>query len=526
MKRLMAGVMMLVLLLFACTVAGAETKEYSLKARNLDLNKFTGTLSYQPMNSDYYQIIDASGQVLLGPETGYTYMSPSSSYPFFNVEVKSEDGVHRKGLLDGNGRVLVPAEYADVNIISIRWQAGIKLTPCAAEDKDYTYTNWSTGEKSFYRVETADFFFDGQKVGTLNRSDYGGGNCTAYNAYLCITNLSQEKVFYNNKMEKSPYQSHNRGEFDNVYQKGISVFYHQGSGQQVFVSSCTLDPADLYDPYLYNLKDGVMKDIKGNALFKTAQVYDTVRDFTDNGYAVVRKDQKCGLIDLQGIEVIPPIYDELGNYEDNLFAYGYISAVKDGKFGFLDAQGKESVSFVYSSKLVKNRTTFATVENLDGTIIVLSAAVGELKERFADVSFPSYYGCMAFIGENANKQQCVVDLYGNTLLPYRDGYRYINLTLDGSVCMVSYGSSEYDIFQFEIQASKAPEALEKLAPTIDDSSWICENGHTGNTGKFCSECGVPKPVVQEKPTKCSNCNNEFGETVPKFCPECGTKVTP
>jgi membrane protease subunit (stomatin/prohibitin family) len=46
--------------------------------------------------------------------------------------------------------------------------------------------------------------------------------------------------------------------------------------------------------------------------------------------------------------------------------------------------------------------------------------------------------------------------------------------------------------------------------------WVCACG-AKNTGKFCSECGAKKPVL-----KCDKCGYEPapGET-PRFCPECG-----
>ena len=42
-----------------------------------------------------------------------------------------------------------------------------------------------------------------------------------------------------------------------------------------------------------------------------------------------------------------------------------------------------------------------------------------------------------------------------------------------------------------------------------------------NTGKFCTECGKPKPG--EKKYRCSRCGWEPnpGENPPKFCPQCG-----
>ena len=52
-----------------------------------------------------------------------------------------------------------------------------------------------------------------------------------------------------------------------------------------------------------------------------------------------------------------------------------------------------------------------------------------------------------------------------------------------------------------------------------DSGWKCACGKV-NTGKFCSECGAKKPVVQ-----CDKCGwkPEDPSNPPKFCPECGDK---
>ncbi len=53
-----------------------------------------------------------------------------------------------------------------------------------------------------------------------------------------------------------------------------------------------------------------------------------------------------------------------------------------------------------------------------------------------------------------------------------------------------------------------------------DGAWTCACGTT-NTGKFCNECGKPKPAA---PVACKNCGwqPEDAAQLPKFCPECGT----
>lgn len=50
--------------------------------------------------------------------------------------------------------------------------------------------------------------------------------------------------------------------------------------------------------------------------------------------------------------------------------------------------------------------------------------------------------------------------------------------------------------------------------------WTCECGAV-NEGKFCGECGKPKPSE-----KCANCGFEPDGPAPRFCPECGKPFAP
>ncbi len=54
------------------------------------------------------------------------------------------------------------------------------------------------------------------------------------------------------------------------------------------------------------------------------------------------------------------------------------------------------------------------------------------------------------------------------------------------------------------------------APRGADDGWTCSKGHAGNRGKFCAECGEPKPApVGEWTCECGAKNTG------KFCQECG-----
>ena len=520
MKRIFAFLLLAALLLSLSPASFADVVDSrSFSAREVNLNSVTNTIAIREEDSQYFKLINAQGDVLVPESAGYITMTPRSGTSFFKVEAASDDGIHDDGLIDSDGSVIVPAEYADINLISARWQAGVRLVPCEADDKDYTFSNFMTGEKVFLRIDSVDFFFDGQKVGTLSRSEYGGGSCQAYGAYVCVTNTARERIFYNAGMEKSSRPAEYSGEFDSVYKDGKTSYFHQGSGQQAFVPECTLDPGDLENPYLYDR--GKLYDLQGNLVFTPPQNYESVRAFK-NGYSIVRMNGYTGVLSIDGTEVIEPIYDSIGYSEDMPFAYGYISAVKDGKFGFLDLNGNVTCPFVYSEDIVRNKITFATVKDLDGTTIVLSAAVGELPERYEDVSFPGGYdnGCLAFVAEKAGGQLGVVDIYGETQIPFSDEYRSIELSKDGTVAVISLGSRQYMLCLLDITAP-APGAPAPAAPS-GDGSWTCANGHSGNTGNFCSECGAPRPSAD----KCASCGYEFGDSTPKFCPNCGQPVSP
>ncbi|MGN1451900.1 MAG: SPFH domain-containing protein [Eubacteriales bacterium] len=53
------------------------------------------------------------------------------------------------------------------------------------------------------------------------------------------------------------------------------------------------------------------------------------------------------------------------------------------------------------------------------------------------------------------------------------------------------------------------------APVSGEGSWVCSCG-TKNSGKFCLECGSPRPASDEWVCSCGN------RTKGRFCPECGS----
>ena len=61
------------------------------------------------------------------------------------------------------------------------------------------------------------------------------------------------------------------------------------------------------------------------------------------------------------------------------------------------------------------------------------------------------------------------------------------------------------------------------SPKPADNSWTCSCGAV-NKGNFCTNCGAKKPSAA--PAGCPGCGwtPDGGQPMPKFCPECGTKL--
>ncbi len=59
------------------------------------------------------------------------------------------------------------------------------------------------------------------------------------------------------------------------------------------------------------------------------------------------------------------------------------------------------------------------------------------------------------------------------------------------------------------------------AQTAAQGGWSCGCGNTGNNGKFCDECGKPKPQPAAQGGWSCSCGN--ADNTGKFCDECGAK---
>lgn len=493
-----------------------ESGYTDISARTLVINRFTDTLGCMSAESGLYCLIRPDGTRIT--DDLYTSMTGVPEGPFFKVETESEDGIHDEGIIDDQGNVIVPPEYADVKAVSDRWAYGVRLTPSSADDKDYTFSMLGSGDKLYYRVDTVDFFYRGAPAGTLTRSDFDGIP-TAYGDYICVSTQEGSRKFYNSAMVPSPVKKDVYGEYDSDYRDGACVYTHNGTGQTAFAPGCTLTPEEVVKTIVFD--KGKFLNLQGEEAFSTGRKYDGARDFRGN-YAVVTLEGKAGLIDRAGREVIPPEYDELGNSEDSYLEYGVISAVKDGKFGYLDAEGNTTCAFTYAKDIVRNYGPLASVQNLDGTYIVLSGTAGELPERYAEVYMSG--NARAFLATTADGADVLIDMNGRTLIGDA-GDNHISFNRAATVAFHRVEHNLYRVYTFD-PADSSPvtaDAGEKPSSPEGDG-WTCAGGHGGNTGSYCSVCGKPDPALESGVT-CPACGTVYpADYAPAFCPEDGTQL--
>jgi len=97
----------------------------------------------------------------------------------------------------------------------------------------------------------------------------------------------------------------------------------------------------------------------------------------------------------------------------------------------------------------------------------------------------------------------------------------VNNALDGKLGNKKDKSNRQDEEQLREENRARAEELKRQGQ--DDGTWTCpECGHEGNTGKFCAECGAPRPAAKEAATwTCPKCGHE-GNTG-AFCEECGAR---
>ena len=496
-------------LLFVCCAAlPAATAEWEITAEKTDTYKmenycFTGFLKISSAlisrEGKGYALRDADGNIL-----SETYDRTGIANNEFPVLYVCQDGSW--GAVNGQGMELVPCRYLDIDVISEKWAVGM-LGRKAEDGEAYDYSDKM-------RITQVDVWYQGTLVTSLEREEYDYGY--AYGDYVIMKRREEKGGFRyigisaaGEKRDAESYKQYS-GSYGNII--------HNASGRKAFAPDCSLRKESL-SPALWHVGGGVFSDVCGNTFMIPAATGITDDCLIDgnNGYIIVRDEHKKeGVCTMEGEEVLPCAYDDIGGFAGVMFAKGYQAVVKDGRVGYVDVSGNETSGFQIArtdnlNGYLYNCPFMWASDLLTGKTLIVSAEKGILPREYDDViRTRSPYAFV--LGVKDNGLCGAVDLYGNEIIPLK--YKEVSVSYDGTfaVCRQVKDRSTYDIYRItctetglsgETGGLEQPENVElpenekqHEAPEDGDGvrAWTYPNcGKEGNTGNFCPGCAAPRP---------------------------------
>lgn len=334
------------------------TKEIDLVTMQITEGEFEGAVTVFS-DKDQYGIKDHEGNILIKPE----YLK----IKYFNKNVIiAQNGDYKYGLINENNAIVVPFEYQNIQemystgelfYVSKNGKYGATdakgniIVPCIYEynfsfqgDFAQVYNGkWGIIDKAgkevipfiydnIYDTEKVDGFEninyivtkDG-KSGLLNKS----GRILIPLKYSFITDLRKTKDDEWFKVEDITRK------YKGLYNIKTAVFvepkyYWLTPYQNILIAHISENDKDSYS----------FLDLKGNII--AGLTFDKVNDVeAQNGYFIVTRDKKVGLLDKNGKEIFPLLYDSL-----QFKTPEFLLATKDGKQFYVDVMGNEYIDSI------------------------------------------------------------------------------------------------------------------------------------------------------------------------------------
>ena len=543
MKKIVSLLLFLLLVLTINVSALADaylesSKVYSRYAPEIIVD----TNTYIVYNDGSYGLYDRDGNLM---SALYRYAAGDKYYG----EVYNEAyRLNCRGLISGRtGEQVVPTIYGAFQIVNEDWVMGIKLSQATDSDYDYSVTGYG-----YCIIDSVDVIYRGEIVAKLSRDEYSRNNY-AYGAYcgICIDWKHMLWIDSEGNCISVTSDHVDTEEFTTVYGEGI---FHNPTQQYAFDSACMLEASEVKQSIWYN-SSGNFIDLQGNAFSQgpyAHREYDRIK-YNGGNYMVVYAGETCGIVDMDGVEIIPVQYADIGGwlYTAKLFASGYqIVLDAAGHLNYLDIGGSIVASTPFTLRSSANCKGF----NNNAPIIavkrqapyttwyeIFTATRGLLETIYDDV-IEVRYPTQRIISVKKNGQWGCIDMSGNVVVPFKHKSALV-ISSDGTLASGTLNNGDYVIYTISYTDSTAastatptpeptvtptpvptttPIATPMPTPTISalrDGEWQCECGAV-NASKFCPECGAAKPVDV---IRCDGCGFEPQGAVPNFCPECGRK---
>ena len=175
----------------------------------------------------------------------------------------------------------------------------------------------------------------------------------------------------------------------------------------------------------------------------------------------------------------------------------------ESTYVLIDADGNQLTTKPYTWIYAMSSSSFFKVEVrsadgvhdegiIDSTGAVIVPAVYADVEVISDRWTSSVNdGAADLIVTNTQNETGLINLNGEMVIPFSEDIRSISASIDGTTVLVYTGNHEYIVYRFEPPFAPTfdnSDEKETVTPALADDTWTCPNGHSGQAGKFCSEC--------------------------------------
>ena len=201
-----------------------------------------------------YSLKDAQGRALVPAGVYSSMYIPSDMEDWALIAVAREEGqAVGWGVIDAQGRELVPPVYDAVRGYSQKWQAGIRAQATDGDDFDFR----SGGVR--YRVTGADLYFEGAKAASMDARLFSY-DARAYGDYLYFAHAvlsAQGQVL--------DYSSDHAYSMDQEYADRMGMVLHFGSGGEAFSPFSVLTAQEVDKP-LWHMDGPYFRVLRGNLI--------------------------------------------------------------------------------------------------------------------------------------------------------------------------------------------------------------------------------------------------------------------
>ena len=279
------------------------------------------------------------------------------------IIVNDENGL--KGVLDKNGKVIIPCKYDDV---SMRMGNGLiaVTTPMQKENGKYVHKYGVYNDKGQVVVP----------VGKYERIDIE-------HKYIIVKNGTKKGILNINGTQIVPiglYEDCSEAECDDRGVYYVSISSHGKKGVVNDAGKVTV-PIGKYERAIVLNKDLIS----------------------------VLQNGKSGILDKNGVMIVP-----IGKYEQLAYRYGVLTYCKNGKWGILDQKGNQATPAEYDKIEPARHSNGMALVTKDGMVGVLNSQGKQI------IALGSYldgalYGKIGFL--KSNEGTVIFDLEGKILAP-------------------------------------------------------------------------------------------------------------